>query len=91
MILENKAAHSTQTAKGPDQMLSTNNLVFFIVHALLRLRRLAGALHFLDVLFSPPIQLSVVASPEEWSDASTDMATASSGCHWSLAFLPSRR
>jgi hypothetical protein len=47
-----------------DQMLSTNNLVFFLVHAPPPPWRLAAALHFLSVLFPQLMPLMVVASPE---------------------------
>jgi hypothetical protein len=51
-------------------MISTNNIVFFLVHALCPLQ-----LHFLGVLFPQLMLLLVVASPESWPSASTDMAT----------------
>jgi hypothetical protein len=65
-------------------MLSTNNLVFFIVHAQLRLRRLAAVLHFLDIVFPPPMRLLLVASMEAWPHTSRTWQQHHLEGHWSL-------
>jgi hypothetical protein len=69
-------------------MLCTNNIVFLIVHAPLRLRRLAAALHFLDIVF--PRTMSLVGGITGGMAAHiTDMATKSSGSPLASCFSAS--
>jgi hypothetical protein len=61
-------------------MLSTNNLFFFIVHAQLRLQRLAAALHYTSSTSLSTTDVAVVGGIAGGMAAHiTAMATTSSG------------